>query len=156
MRLTCIDPDPPTVSHKHLTIRSDPRQLKDVREAVLELAGPCLNASAHLIVLAVDEAVSNVMRHGGVAGDPAAGGIDVDIDTDTRRLEVRIAHRGPAYDPSAAVCEEPARRVLARQRGGMGISIMRRVMDEVRYTHSQDLRNELRLIKYIDRAAATD
>lgn len=159
----------PIVSHKHLTIPSDLRQLKTVRDAVLELAKPCLSAQAHLVVLAVDEAVSNVMRHAFAADNaadnnngtasasgsngPGATGpheIDVDIDAGGGRLEVCIADNGPAYNPCDARAETAQDRVLARKRGGMGLSIMRDVMDEIRYDRTLTHRNELKLIKYFD------
>ncbi len=157
------------MSHKHLKIPSDLRQLKAVRDAVLELATPCLATQAHLVVLAVDEAVSNVMRHAYGADGGADGGrpasesgtsaavlaasreIEVDIDSGGGRLEVCIADGGPAYNPCDARPDELLDRVWARKRGGMGLSIMRGVMDEIRYDRTLAHRNELKLIKYFDR-----
>lgn len=153
------------MSHKHLKIPSDLRQLKTVRDAVLELAAPYLATQAHLVVLAVDEAVSNVMRHafGADGGRPASESgtsaavlaasreIEVDIDSGGGRLEVCIADGGPAYNPCDARPDELLDRVWARKRGGMGLSIMRGVMDEIRYDRTLAHRNELKLIKYFDR-----
>lgn len=144
------------MSHKHLTITSDLRQLKSVRDAVLEVAEPCLHRHAHWVVLAVDEAVSNVMRHSHEGStdplQPGGGAIDVDIDSDGLRVEVLIADHGPAFDPCAAEFADAPERVHARQRGGMGLSIMRRVMDEISYDRTPDQRNRLRLVKFIDPA----
>lgn len=141
------------MSHKHLTITADPAQLKDVRHAVMELAFPCLPAKAHLVALAVDEAVANAILH----GEPARGGgglpgatIDVDIRSDGQRLEVRIGDGGPAYDPRQAQEFDLHQRVRSKQRGGLGLAIIRRVMDEVHYARLDGQRNELRLVKYID------
>jgi len=140
------------VSHTHLTISYDTGQLKVVRDAVIELAMPCLPETAHMVALAVDEALANVMLHG---RDPLSGenaqnnAIEVDIDSDSQRLMVCIADRGPAYNPCRAVVQDAPDRVLARKRNGMGVSIMRRVMDDIHYDRTADERNELRLIKYI-------
>jgi len=149
------------VSHKHLTIPSDTEQLKAVRDAVFEMAEPCLPGKAHMVVLAVDEAVSNVMRHGGhsvLTSSPLqpsefqlnSGAIDVDIDSNGIRLQVLIADGGPKYNPCSTPAQDAAERTLARSRGGMGLSIMRRVMDEIHYDRTPDERNELRMIKYIN------
>jgi|ERR1043165_7639227 serine/threonine-protein kinase RsbW len=140
------------MSHKHLTITADPARLKDVRHAVMELAFPCLPAKAHLVALAVDEAVANAILHGTL---PQGGGgihatIDVDIHSDGQRLEVRIGDGGPAYDPRQADMPDLHARVRSRQRGGLGLQIIRRVMDEVHYARLDNQRNELRLVKYID------
>ena len=67
------------------------------------------------------------------------------------RLEVCIADGGPAYNPCDAHPDELLDRVWARKRGGMGLSIMRGVMDEIRYDRTLGHRNELKLIKYFDR-----
>ncbi len=143
------------VSHKHLSISSDLGQLKTVRDAVLELAEPCLPKQAHMVMLAVDEAVSNVMRHSGPGGGPMqcsdADAIDVDIDSDENRLQVQIADRGPEFNPCSAKTDEPADRVRSRLRGGMGVSIIRKIMDEVHYDRTPDQRNQLTLVKFIDR-----
>ena len=50
---------------------------------------------------------------------------------------------------------DSAQRVKARQRGGMGTGIMRRVMDEIHYARLLGSMNELRLIKYFSNKERT-
>ena len=123
----------------------------------MELAEPCLAGKAHLVALAVDEALANVILHGGKSAPKSApvrsSLIDVDIDTDDRRLEVLITDSFGAFDPSQSVQHDPKERVRSRQRGGLGLSIIRRVMDEVHYARVANARNELRLVKYIKAGA---
>lgn len=135
-----------SVARKHLKVPAETRQLKRVREAVQELARGVLGANAHLAVLAVDEALANAILH--------AGACDIEVDIEARKesgggcLEVKIVNGGPAYDVSHAPAEDPMKRVLHGHRGGMGVGIIRKVMDEIHYERLKDSRNELRLIKY--------
>lgn len=136
-----------SVSRKHLKVPAETRQLKRVRDAVQELAGDVLGKKkAHLAMLAVDEALANAILHGGA--------IDIEVDIEARTathggfLEVKIVNGGPAYDVSHAPAADPKERALHGQRGGMGVGIIRKIMDEIHYERLKDSRNELRLIKY--------
>jgi anti-sigma regulatory factor (Ser/Thr protein kinase) len=42
-----------------------------------------------------------------------------------------------------------AEHVAAGRRNGLGIFLMRQIMDEVKYTFVQGFRNELRMVKYV-------
>ncbi|HLX59680.1 MAG TPA: ATP-binding protein [Planctomycetota bacterium] len=144
--------------HKHLSIPPDSSQLKDVRHAVMEVAWACMPGKAHLVALAVDEAVANVILHGAgretlkaeLSLPAVSHAIDVDIDSCGEKLEVRIGDEGPAYDPNPSPGTDLAAQVRSRQRHGMGLLIMRQVMDEIHYQRLDGRRNELRLVKYID------
>ena len=128
---------------RHFSISVHPRDLKRIRDAVDELSKPMFGKQAHLVALAVDEALANVILHGAPKSN-----IDIQIDARDGRIEARIVDDGLPHDPNAAVAVNPAERTLHRQRGGMGLGILRKVMDEIIYVRLPDKRNELRLIKY--------
>ena len=132
---------------RHFSIAAHPRELKRVRDAVDELSQPLFGKNAHLVALAVDEALANVILHG-----VPKSNIDIQLDVHDGRIEARIVDDGQPHDPNAAAAVTPAERTVKRQRGGMGLGIVRTVMDEILYARLSNDRNELRLIKYAAKA----
>ena len=103
------------------------------------------------VVLAVDEAVANTMQHGYEGREP--GSVEVLIEADSQRFTVRIRDNGISYDPAAGSKKNesidlPA-HIASGNKRGLGLFIMRKVMDEVRYTSREGDINELTLVKYI-------
>ena len=60
------------------------------------------------------------------------------------RCEVVVSDDGPAFDPLAAAAPDTSLGVEERPIGGLGIALVRRLMDEVEYER-RDGRNHLRL-----------
>ena len=96
------------------------------------------------IMLAVDEALANVIRHG--YGGPCDKPIDICIESvDHPQPALRIAVRdfGRQIDPDAI-----AGRDLDDVRpGGLGVHIMRTVMDHVQYTCAPGGGMQLEMLK---------
>lgn len=100
--------------------------------------------------LAVDEAVTNVIRHA-FADDPAANEIHVRIALAEAAVRVEIVDAGVAFDPTALpgpqldlpLCEMPV--------GGLGVHIMRSLVDSVEYRRDRNT-NRLILVKRIGAA----
>lgn len=106
---------------------------------------------ANKVVLAVDEAIANTIRHGNAGRHDSR--VEVTIDADTERFTVRVRDTGTVFD-IARKAEETVdmdlqAHIAAGHRHGLGLFIMRRVMDEVRYVSKQGEKNELTLVKYI-------
>lgn len=104
------------------------------------------------LVLAVDEAVSNVMEHG--YEGRTDGMIEVEVDvTAAARVEVRIRDAGRRFDPAAAspVAPRPGAHGELRTRG-YGLVLIHRLMDEVRYASGggdPERPNELVLVRLL-------
>ena len=117
-----------------------------VREAMA--AGGVEARQRNGISLAVDEAVSNVVRHAYEAGRP--GRVEVHIEIDARRCLVRILDSGRSFHPPAGTGEvDLEEHVRQGKRSGLGIFLMRQVMDEVEYTFREGKQNELLLVKHL-------
>jgi len=82
--------------------------------------------------LALDEACMNIIEHA-YAFDPE-GEIDVVIEAGRGRCTIQLIDYGQPYHPPAI--PEPDRDISLEDAspGGLGLYLMRRVMDEVRYT----------------------
>jgi anti-sigma regulatory factor (Ser/Thr protein kinase) len=125
----------PTKPDLSLELVSNPIYLCAVRE-MMNLSAKRLgfsDAHASQIALAVDEAIVNVIKHG------------YEKKTDGR-IWLRMTPIGPAGSPNAAleiVIEDEARQVDPQEikgrdledirPGGLGVHIIREVMDDVRY-----------------------
>jgi serine/threonine-protein kinase RsbW len=128
-----------------MTIRSDIAAIPDV-SARLEAAMQAAAFSPEDILdtqLAVEEAITNVIVHG---YRQPGGEIAVSCRTGEDRVEVRIADAAPRFDPLSLT--EPDLEGTAEERkiGGLGVYLIRQVMDEISYRY-EDNKNILILTK---------
>ena len=130
--------------HLKLVMPSHPRFLCIVRAAVGELAlvYGLPEGSCHEIVLAVDEALANVIRHA------YKGRYDQEIELECLvvdgRLEFTLLDRGEAPDP-ARICGQPLNEVSL---SGRGTHLIKAAMDEVCYERVPK-GNQLKLVKFL-------
>jgi anti-sigma regulatory factor (Ser/Thr protein kinase) len=108
---------------------SDPRYLPVVRGAVGPLAAAIGwdESDCRAIVLALDEAVANVIRH--AYHNRPDGLIELECRESAGGLEITMLDYGDAPDQSK-IC---AREVGSHQPGGLGTHIIRDVMDSFSY-----------------------
>ena len=86
------------------------------------------------IDVAIDELFSNIARY---AYDPVTGPATVRVDVDREPLAVRITFidHGKPYDPLAKADPDVTLSAEARQIGGLGIFMVKKTMDDVRYEY---------------------
>ena len=129
-------------------VPSQPRFLQMIRAAVGELGAaygfPAADCRA--MVLAVDEALTNVIRHA-YGGDPE-GIMELRCSAVAGRLEFEVLDEG--MPPDTARLSAP---VEPGALGGRGTHIIRAVMDEVLYERAPR-GNRLRLSKRLPATAA--
>lgn len=99
-----------------------------------------------MLVLAVEEAMTNVINY--AYGD-REGEIILTAERQGNALVFEIKDQGKAFDPTQV--EEPNVSLPAAERepGGLGLFIIRKLMDGVHYRREQDT-NVLTLTKQID------
>jgi serine/threonine-protein kinase RsbW len=141
------------VSHRSKRILSRTDYLIEVREFVGEAArafGFSEEDTAN-IVLAVDEACTNIIKHAyQYATDKE---IEVSILPQDRSFEIRIYDSGKSFDPSTIRQPDLKEHIGHRKRGGLGVYMMKKLMDKVEYNFHKGKRNEVRLIKYLSDAS---
>jgi serine/threonine-protein kinase RsbW len=145
------------VSDSHVTdklaVEAETRNLAVVREFLHSAIKRSLlpTGDANKVVLAVDEAVANTIQHGYEGMEP--GSVEVLIDADDISFRVRIRDNGVSYDTANGSAEKAEldlqAHIASGNKRGLGLFIMRKVMDEVRYTSREGEVNELTLVKYI-------
>lgn len=133
-------------------VPSDPKLLSVVRSAVLQVAAVAglPEEECRSITLAVDEALANIIRHAyeNRAGQP----IEVSCRrvassapaASASRLEFLLVDWGRSVHPS----ELQGRSLGEVEPGGLGMHLIRSIMDEVHYEPCGD-HNCLRLVKYL-------
>ena len=118
-----------------LEVRSDPRFLRCIRNLVRGWVEACeLEQDAtDEMVLAIDEACSNAIRHS--YGGECDRFVELTLRADVEFLEVRLCDQGKPCPP-----EHRERRVLEApdpdrlKPGGLGVQLMHSAFDEVEFS----------------------
>jgi serine/threonine-protein kinase RsbW len=92
-----------------------------------ELPGRTLYA----LTLAIDELVSNVILHG--FDDPVSQEVTVRIQVENREVCAIVTDAGRAFDPLSMPPPDLSAPLEQRPLGGLGIHIVRSLMDQVDY-----------------------
>lgn len=132
----------------NMQVLSNPANLSPVREAVRRSAGAAgfQEADVEQIALAVDEALTNVIKHGydGRHDQPIDIRIELVAEPGQTGLRCVIRDFGKAVDPDA-IC---GRNLDDVQPGGLGVHIIRTVMDEVSYGPAEGGGTRLDMLKW--------
>lgn len=134
-------------ANKHtITVEASTEHLTEVRNFAGEQAkawGFTQDERAD-IRLAVDEAFTNIIEH--AYEDNPHQYIDLEIEYSDEQIRVSL------YDSGQSFCEKNykkpniKKRIKQKKRGGVGVHLIKKLMDEVDYIHRRD-RNEIRMIK---------
>jgi serine/threonine-protein kinase RsbW len=134
---------------KSLTLFNDEVSLTDLddirlflEQAVKLLGGTSDDAGD--IVLAVNEAVTNVILHG---YGKEKGEVVVSVESDRGDLIVRLLDRARPFDPTTVPPPDINLPLEERPLGGLGIHMMRQLCHELHYQSRPDGGNELIFIK---------
>jgi serine/threonine-protein kinase RsbW len=100
----------------------------------------------YAIDLAVDEACSNVIDH--AYGGSDQGERRILLDLDDRGLKITIQDDGEPFDPACVVEPDLTSPLETRCERGLGVYLIREVMDEAAYDFSIPGVNQLILVKY--------
>ncbi len=101
------------------------------------------------IALAVDEACTNVIKHA-YRYDPNKE-ITVTIRRKNGAFEVSILDSGAGFDAGRIPTPNMKEYLTHYRRGGLGIYLMKSLMDKVEYGNGPGQRNEVRLTKHLSR-----
>jgi len=133
-----------------MSILSDPKKLAKARRFVEEISldAGFKRRDAHLIMLAVDEACTNIIRHSYV-GDTSKK-INIKVAAKKKKgynasLTIKIRDYGKKPDVKKISGKKP-RKVKP---GGLGVYFIRKIMDEVVYNTGVKKGTELTLMKYL-------
>lgn len=122
--------------------------LDPMREFVCQAAEDAQmnDGDSYKVQLAVDEACSNIIEHAceGECGEE----IEITCSDGEGRLTVMIRDHGQPFDPDMAPAPNLEADLEERPIGGLGVFLIKRLMDEVRYEVLGEAGNLLTLVKY--------
>lgn len=96
------------------------------------------------VQLAVDEAVTNVITH---AYEGLDGELKVRCRCQPGAFVIEVLDRGKPFDPTRLPSPDLSRSLKHRQVGGLGVHLIRKVMDDVVYRYDPSVGNILRMVK---------
>ena len=99
----------------------------------------------HAVKLAAEEVCTNIIRHG--YKDKNHGSIQIEVITRRKSLTVNVIDQGQTYDPKQVKDPDLKEYVLSGKIGGLGIMMIKRLMDEINYKVTSR-GNEFQLVKY--------
>ncbi len=121
--------------------------LDEIREFVGDIArkGGFGEKDVYNIQLATDEAASNIIEHAyeGVTD----GVLDLSCGMENNAIKIVLIDYGESFDPSVVPIPDLKADLSERKIGGLGIFLMRKLMDEVHYEPRADKSNVLSMIK---------
>lgn len=139
----------PQTGRTSLRIKSRTDRLREVREFVSACARRAgfREEAVHSIALCCDEACTNVIRHS-YANAPDR---DIDIRVIERKdeLEIVITHDGTSFDPDRIKSPDMKEYLATFRKGGLGLHLIRSLMDKVFYRQGNGSRCEVHLVKHL-------
>lgn len=136
-------------SEKKLVVSSKTEKLRLVREFVEDGARSVGfdEDTVAKISLAVDEACTNIIKHS-YKFDPNQR-IEITLVARDRQLEIVISDHGVPFDPESVKLPQMPEYLHEYRRGGLGMYLMKSLMDKVEYRANPGKYNEVRLTKYL-------
>jgi serine phosphatase RsbU (regulator of sigma subunit)/putative methionine-R-sulfoxide reductase with GAF domain/anti-sigma regulatory factor (Ser/Thr protein kinase) len=124
-------------------------QLEAIREFAARAARDAGmdDSAVYAVELCMDEACSNVIEHAYKGMD--GGEIECTCDTDDKNLTIIIHDHGKSFDPSSIALPDLDAGLDSRQVGGLGVFIMKRLMDDVRFEPLGESGNVLTMVKHL-------
>ena len=132
----------------HLTLHNDVQEVPQLASFIDEVAEACGidMATTMSLNLAMEEAVVNVMSYAYPAG--TVGNVDIDAEFANGQLTFVLSDSGTPFDPTQAGTPDLTLDAEERPIGGLGIFLVRQIMDSIVYRRS-DGKNILTLTKNI-------
>lgn len=139
------------IFEKEIVVKSTTDNLALIREFTKSSAEEIgfSDEVAGKIVLAVDEACTNIIKH--AYKYSPNGDIYISIKLDDSRFTISITDEGKHFDPNKI--PEPDLQEYYKQKrvGGLGMFLMKKLMDEVKYSTITGNKNQVVLVKYLSR-----
>jgi len=131
----------------YMSFTAAENMLVDIRKSIDEVIADLnlSNKEKNGILLAIEEACTNVIRHAYLYGP---GTIRIKIKILQNKVTFSIFDKGRRFDFKGTDTPDLDRYVKTGRKGGLGLYLIRKMMDSVDY-YSRDGENELRMAKEI-------
>ncbi len=142
---------PTTECEYQLRIPSETDNLELIREFVTKVAEKVGFDSDDIgkIELACDEACTNVIKHA-YSSDNKNGknSLDILIKVNLDKFTLMVTDHGKGFDPNSIKTPNMKEYLAQLKVGGLGIYLMKTLMDEVDYQMEPGVKNQVKMVKY--------
>ncbi len=140
---------PKTQKNYELKIPSQSDNLAIIRDVVAKVASRIGfdTDEASKIELAVDEACTNVIKH--AYANNSNQMIEVSIKVDQKKLIIIVADKGKGFNPDKIKLPDLNESIKEGRKGGLGLCLIKTLMDKVEFEIKPGSKNQVKMIKYI-------
>jgi serine/threonine-protein kinase RsbW len=138
-----------------LKIPSITENLQMIRKFVLKIAAKTgfNEETQEQIARAVDEACTNVIKH--AHHHDARRLMDIQIQTDAIKMKITITDKGRGFDITKLKDPDVEKFIKESKHGGLGIYLIKTLMDEVDYEFNPGVKNQVQLTKYLQKSVTS-
>ena len=140
---------PKTQKKYQLKIPSQSDNLSLIRDVVTKIASRMGfdTDEASKIELAVDEACTNVIKHAYANNSDQM--IEISIKIDQEKLIIIVADNGKGFNPDKIKFPDLNESIKKGRQGGLGLCLIKTLMDKVEFEIKPGSKNQVKMIKYI-------
>ena len=133
----------------NLKVASSPENLGTIREFIHDISRNAGfdSETAGQIELAVDEACTNVIKHAHKFKYDKS--IEISVRLDRQKIKIIITDRGLGFDIKKVAKPDLQKYIHEAKKGGLGIHLMRSLMDEVQFDFNPGVKNQVTLVKFL-------
>ncbi len=137
---------------RELTIPNRSEELFNARKFVKGFIddSPAIDkTNGNRLTLAIDEALANIVEHAESMIQNSDIEISLQLMADDKQFEAVIRDTAVRFDPTNMADVNLEQHLRSGKNGGLGVFLMRQIMDKVSYTYEEGSVNELRLVKFL-------
>ena len=138
---------------RELTIPNKTEELFNARSFVKDFSNESSidKTNGNRLTLAIDEALANIVEHAEGMAQNSESDIEISLQltADDTQFEAVIRDTAVRFDPTDLGDIDLQRHLQSGKNGGLGVFLMRQIMDKVSYTFEEGSMNELRLVKFL-------
>lgn len=109
------------------------------------------NFALYSVETAVEEACTNIIEH--AYGGEGKGNIECTCSADEVGVTIQLRDKGKPFKPQKIHDPDTKAPLYKRESHGLGLYIMRKWMDDVRFEFNPESGNTLTMVKYKERKA---
>ena len=138
------------IKEKEIIVKSRTDNLSDIRDFVYTSASEAgiLTDVIENIILAVDEACTNIIKH--AYKSYPEGEITIKIKYSDKKFTILIIDHGAPFKPETIPDPDLQKYYLQHRIGGLGMYLMKSLMDEVKYVSVPGKYNQVMLSKNLN------
>lgn len=136
-----------------LKLPADSENLDIIRKFISGIAATMgfSEEEIYQIELAVDEACANVIKHAYVDKNTNEKNIHVTVKKKSKAIEIAIADKGIGFNPDKIETPDMDEYLKKMKPGGLGVHLIKTLMDKVTFRINPGVRNEVKMIKALQK-----